>query len=82
MVAGGKLILDFFPGQIEVEYLDAAARGHHILDGDVVEFEQAGKYGSMFFRDQVRRFEDQAAQFFRGEARGFGIRFGRQAEQF
>jgi hypothetical protein len=84
VVAGRQLGAHFFPGQVEVEDFDAAARGHHVFDRDAVEFEEAGQDGAVLLGNQVRGLEDEAVQFFWRELSDFvGLRRGesQQAEQ-
>ena len=63
MVAGGQLVFNFVPRLIEIEDFDIAARGHDILDGDIVQVEQARQDGAVFLRNEMRGFKNQATQF-------------------
>ena len=68
VIAGFELMQDLLERRVEVERFDAAARDHHVVDGNIFEVEQVQQDAAVFGRHEAARFEHDGAQFFGGEA--------------
>ena len=76
VIAGGQLVLDFLDRHGQVQRLDLGARGHDVLDRDVLQVEQVEQDALVLLRDEVAAFEHDGAQFF-GRHALLGWRRGR-----
>ena len=62
VVRGRELVADLLDRPVDVDRFDLTARGHHVVDGDVLEFEQVEQDVSVLLRDVVRALQHQGAQ--------------------
>ncbi|SAK95007.1 hypothetical protein AWB82_06859 [Caballeronia glebae] len=64
VIARLKLMQDLLEGRVEVERLDAPARNHHVVDGDVLQIEQIEQDAAVLGRHEAAGFQHDGAQFF------------------